>query len=309
MSKEYLPAGTTSFSAPIFVQDTSKTDGSGLAIATNTAGLVAEYRRAGQSAWTPITPVAGTLGTYSAGKLVADGALSGAMEFDIPDAALAVAAPWVQVRLRGAANMLPVLLEYELYSNGGVGANAVTVHFADSISAANLAGAAVRWTGAMVPAPYLLTDTNGNAAFGLNGGTYTLTATLGGYLPYSGTQNVSGSATLNLTLVASVLPIAGVGQVTGQLQTYDGQGNLLAAGQVQFELVSSNNGTNQASFSREVFTLTADGGGNLAGLFEQNSGYRGRRLSSSGHGAWINFSTPTNSTTFALPQILGYLGT
>lgn len=107
--------GTTSVSLPINVQDTSSTIGGGLSgLVFGTAGLVAEYRRHGQSTWTTIVLVTKTLGTWTSGGFIADGALAGAYELDPPDAALASGVRWVLIRLRGAANMLPVLIEIEL---------------------------------------------------------------------------------------------------------------------------------------------------------------------------------------------------
>lgn len=113
--KRKLTAGQTSVSLPIFIQDTASTTGGGLSGLTSaTSGLVAEYRRRGSSAWTAITLTSKTLGTWTSGGFVADGALSGAYELDVPDAAVASGARWVAIRLRGAANMLPCLIEIEL---------------------------------------------------------------------------------------------------------------------------------------------------------------------------------------------------
>lgn len=113
--KRKLTAGLTGASLPVFVRDTSSATGAGLAsLVFNTAGLVAEYRRQGSATWTAITLVSGTLGTWASGGFVADGALAGAYEIDLPDAALASGARWVAIRLRGATNMLPVLVEIEL---------------------------------------------------------------------------------------------------------------------------------------------------------------------------------------------------
>jgi hypothetical protein len=75
---------------------------------------VLEYRRAGQSTWTTVTAVTKTLGTYVSGGIVADGSLAGAYEVDFPDAAFAAGARFVVCRIRGVANMLPVLIEIEL---------------------------------------------------------------------------------------------------------------------------------------------------------------------------------------------------
>lgn len=113
--KRKLGVGITSVSLPIFVQDVTSSTGAGLSgLTSGTSGLVMEYRRQGQSAWTSVTLVSGTLGTYTSGGIVADGALAGAYEIGVPDAAFASGARFVIIRLRGAANMLPVLIEIEL---------------------------------------------------------------------------------------------------------------------------------------------------------------------------------------------------
>ncbi len=127
--KRKLTAGQTAVSLPIFVQDTSSTTGGGLSgLTPATSGLVAEYRRRGQSSWTAITLASKTLGTWTSGGIVADGSLAGAYELDLPDAVCASGARWVAVRLRGAANMLPCLIEIELdvvdYSTPRMGAAA-----------------------------------------------------------------------------------------------------------------------------------------------------------------------------------------
>lgn len=115
MSRRKITVGTTNFMFGIFVRDTSSTTGAGLAGLTHTTpGLIAEYRREGQATWTSIPLVGGTLGSYLSGSLVADGALAGAYEFDPPNACFLTGATWVKIRLRGAANMLPVLAEFEL---------------------------------------------------------------------------------------------------------------------------------------------------------------------------------------------------
>ena len=113
--KRKLTAGQTSVSLPIFIQDTASTTGGGLSgLTSGTSGLVAEYRRRGASAWTTITLTSKTLGTWASGGFVADGALGGAYELDLPDAVCASGARWVAIRAYGAANMLPCLIEIEL---------------------------------------------------------------------------------------------------------------------------------------------------------------------------------------------------
>jgi hypothetical protein len=113
--KRKFKAGSTSISLPIFVRDTSSSTGAGLSGLTfGSAGLTAEYRRAGASSWTAVTLVTKTLGTYTSGGIVADGSLAGCYELDPPNAALAAGVPWVAIRLYGATNMAPVLIEIEL---------------------------------------------------------------------------------------------------------------------------------------------------------------------------------------------------
>lgn len=114
--KRKFKAGLTSVSLPIFIADTSSTTGGGLSgITSASSGLVIEYRRAGQSTWTSVTPQAGkTLGSYLSGGIVADGSLLGAYEVDFPDAAFASGARMVVCRVRGVTNMLAVLIEIEL---------------------------------------------------------------------------------------------------------------------------------------------------------------------------------------------------
>jgi hypothetical protein len=113
--KRKIKAGTTSLSLSVIVYDNTSTTGAGLSgITHSSSGLVFEYRRAGQSSWTAVTPVSKTLGTYTSGGIVADGSRAGRYEVDIPDAALASGARVVYVCLRGVANMHPADIEIEL---------------------------------------------------------------------------------------------------------------------------------------------------------------------------------------------------
>lgn len=113
--KRKIKGGLTEVSLPVFIADTSSATGDGLSGVTHSSsGLVLEYRRAGTSSWTSVTPLSKTLGTYVSGGIVADGALSGAYEVDFPNAAFAANARFVLCRIRGVANMLPVLIEIEL---------------------------------------------------------------------------------------------------------------------------------------------------------------------------------------------------
>lgn len=113
--KRKVTGGLTSVSLPIFIQDTSSTNGGGLSGVTfGSSGLVIEYRRHGQSTWTSVTPVTKTLGTYVSGGIVVNGALAGRYELDLPDAAFASGVRFVEACVRGVTNMFPVLIEIEL---------------------------------------------------------------------------------------------------------------------------------------------------------------------------------------------------
>lgn len=115
--KRKTTAGITSFSVPIKVFSTASTTGAGLTGLTSaTSGLVAEYRRQGQSTWTAISLVGApqkTLGSWTTGGFIADGN-RGAYELDLPNVAMQAGARFVLVRLYGAANMLDVDIEIEL---------------------------------------------------------------------------------------------------------------------------------------------------------------------------------------------------
>lgn len=113
--KRKIKAGTTSLSLPIIVYDNTSTTGAGLSgITHSSSGIVFEYRRAGQSTWTSVTPVSKTLGIYTSGGIVANGSRAGRYEIDPPDAAIAPGVPFVELCLRGVANMHPVDIEIEL---------------------------------------------------------------------------------------------------------------------------------------------------------------------------------------------------
>ncbi len=108
--------GTTSKLLRVFIQDSSKTDGSGLTGLTyGTSGLSWYYCREGDGSTTSVTPVTATLGTYtSSGFIAVDGTnMPGVYEIGIPNAALS-SGNSVVMMLRGAANMVPVLIEIEL---------------------------------------------------------------------------------------------------------------------------------------------------------------------------------------------------
>jgi len=111
--------GTTSKFVNIFVQDSSKADGSGLTALTNaSAGLVCYFARAdqGDAAATQLSLGAGTRGTYSSGGFKEKDAtnMPGVYELGLSTGMLATGSDWCVVMLKGATNMAPVLLEIQL---------------------------------------------------------------------------------------------------------------------------------------------------------------------------------------------------
>jgi hypothetical protein len=119
MSKQKIYAGITNLNLTVIVYDNTSTTGAGLSGLTHTSsGLILEYRRASSSSWTQLGVgtglVAGTLGSYTSGGIVASGGRAGRYQISIPDAAVAAGERMVEICLRGAANMHPVDIEIEL---------------------------------------------------------------------------------------------------------------------------------------------------------------------------------------------------
>ena len=116
MAKLSFKKGTTSKLVRLFIQDSSKSDGSGLTgLAYNAAGLIAYYIKEGDSSATAITLASMALGTWASGGFVEADAthLPGLYELGIPNAAI-TGANSVVIMLKGATNMVPVLLEVQL---------------------------------------------------------------------------------------------------------------------------------------------------------------------------------------------------
>lgn len=116
MAKQLVQINNTSRTEYVFIQNSSVSTGAGLTgLVFNTAGLTAYYavERGAATAITLVTQTA--TGAYSSGGFCAVDAtnMPGLYRFDIPNAVFATADKSV-VMLKGATNMAPVLLEYQV---------------------------------------------------------------------------------------------------------------------------------------------------------------------------------------------------
>jgi hypothetical protein len=114
-----IHAGATSETAEVFIQDSSKTDGSGLTgLVYNTANLTCYYSfpRGASTAVTLATLGSATAAWATGGFKEIDATNKpGCYRFDIPNALLASGnGRYVNVYFRGATNMAPCPLEIEL---------------------------------------------------------------------------------------------------------------------------------------------------------------------------------------------------
>ncbi len=118
MAKLLIDEDTTSYRLSIFVQDSSQTDGRGLAgLAHDTASLTWYRWREddGNAAATQISPIAGTRGTFASSGFVEKDAtnMPGFYELGIPNSCLVSGSDWLDMVLRGATNMAPVPIEIQ----------------------------------------------------------------------------------------------------------------------------------------------------------------------------------------------------
>lgn len=119
MAKLFIQANSTAHSEYVFIQDSSSTVGEGLTgLVFNSAGLTASYcvERGARTAITLVTLASATAAYTSGGFIAVDGTnMPGLYRFDVPNALFSVAGTNnVVVMLRGATNMAPVLLEYQI---------------------------------------------------------------------------------------------------------------------------------------------------------------------------------------------------
>lgn len=118
--KLIIEKGVTSKLIHIFVQDTSKSDGSGLTgLVHNSASLTAYYIRPGAASSTIINLVTATVGTFTSGgfKEIDSTNLPGVYEIGLLNACIASGAESCTIMLKGAADMAPLPIEIQLDDN------------------------------------------------------------------------------------------------------------------------------------------------------------------------------------------------
>lgn len=117
MPKHLIQLGATSRQEYVFIQDATLSDGAGLTGLTSTsAGLAAAYVREGDAATAVTLATLTATGAFSSGGFcqVSSSLMPGVYRFDPPNATFASGAKKAVIMLSGAANMVPVLLEYQL---------------------------------------------------------------------------------------------------------------------------------------------------------------------------------------------------
>lgn len=117
MAKQLVQLSNTSRTEYIWIQDSSSTTGAGLTgLLYNSAGLTAYYvtERGSATSITLATLASATAAWSSGGFIAVDGTtMPGLYRFDVPNAVFATADKSV-VLLKGATNMAPVVLEYQI---------------------------------------------------------------------------------------------------------------------------------------------------------------------------------------------------
>src|SRR5215831_19709848 len=173
--KLIVAKGRTNLMIKLFIQDSSKTDGSGLTgLTSSTSGLVCRRARDddGNTGGITIGLSSATLGTYTSGGFVEKDAtnMPGIYEFGVPSTATASGSETCVMMFRGAANMVPCVVELQLTAfdpqdavragltalpnaaasaNGGLpilGTNASAISFTAGFTISNTSGNALTLT-------------------------------------------------------------------------------------------------------------------------------------------------------------------
>jgi len=186
----------------------------------------------------------------------------------------------------------------------GTGANVVTITVNDGSSA--LQNAIVRMTeGANTF--FGTTNASGVVTFSLDNATYTISITKTGYSFTPTTQVVSGttSATKSMTAI-TISPAADPATTNAYLTTYNENGAIESGVILSFRLLTPP-GTAGQAHPGDVFTATSSGtsSNNLTVTLLRSATYQAWRGASTAPKKKVQFTT-TDTSTFQLPEILGY---
>ena len=209
MAKLLIKQGATSVKATVFIQDSSSTTGVGLTgLVFNTGSLTAYYYREGDASSTAITLATMTLGTWATGGfIVVDGTnMKGLYQLGLPNACFANLGS-VVVYLTGAANMAPVVLEFQVVAfdpTDGVRAGLTALPSAAVGSGANsfnfdsagfIQSDPQKWLGGAIPA----VNVTGVPLVDLKYTLGTLSPAAAGYIGIDWGQVTNKTATVGLT--------------------------------------------------------------------------------------------------------------
>jgi hypothetical protein len=180
---------------------------------------------------------------------------------------------------------------------GGTGANVVTVTVTDGTDP--LESAAVRFTKGAT-SNLVFTNASGVAVFGLDSGTWTISASLSGYQYTPTTLAVSGAATPTITMTeVVVVPPADPNLAIGTILTEDGKGGLAPNATIQFKWISGVVADGE-SLTTNWFTLASDENAVLTATLRINSIYHAQRS-----GGPVIVVDTGSTGTFTIPKILG----
>jgi hypothetical protein len=219
VAKVSLVAGTTSYTANIFIQDSTVTTGAGkTGLVYNTASLTAYYVRPGAAAVSITLATQTVTGAWSSGGFVEVDAtnMPGVYRLDIPDAALAAGKTSVAILLKGATGMAPVTLEVELTLVNNQSATAFMTSVGSVTGAVgSVTGAVGSVTGAVGSVTGAVGSVTGNVGGNVTGSVGSVVGAVGSVTGNVG-GNVTGSAGSVVGAVGSVAGNVG-GNVVGSV--------------------------------------------------------------------------------------------
>lgn len=120
--KYKIAAGTTSYIANFPIYDSSSTAGAMLAgITAGSTGMTIYYYRPNATSATVITATAMTIGTYATAGFVAVDAtnMAGIYALGVPNGAIGTGTYSCTIVVKGATNMVPAVLSFDLGDDGG----------------------------------------------------------------------------------------------------------------------------------------------------------------------------------------------